>query len=149
MRNNPMQSTMESPITDRNSICDNMAMKRTASDLNQSFDAVEMRSGPMAFGGSFYRPPNNDYALIKAPSHKISKSKIGSFIDEHTKSLQHVPCSAKYSKIVKWGSRYRGKFERQNRVSMTQHYMNIANRTPASNKYITERKYKTIGNYKS
>jgi hypothetical protein len=49
---------------------------------------------------------------------------------------------------VQWGARYRGKFCREKRVTMSQYYMEKSKETPAADQYKTEKTYKIPGSYK-
>ena len=100
-------------------------------ELNKSVDALNMRKGAQSFGLSFYRPPNNDYLWKKTPQYKISRAKIGRYLEQHANSLKHVPCPTKYSKLPEWGSQRMGHFRKGKRVTMSQYYIQNANKTPA------------------
>ncbi|CAI2371875.1 unnamed protein product [Moneuplotes crassus] len=123
------------------------------SEMNKSVDAATMRKSAHSFGLSFYRPPNNDYMWKKTPQYTISGGKVERYLDKHANSLKNIPCCTKYSKIHQWNSKWMGQFRRQKRVTMTQYFIDkaihISSKTPASNQYKTDQKYKIKGNYKS
>mmetsp|Transcript_4788 Transcript_4788/g.4522 ORF Transcript_4788/g.4522 Transcript_4788/m.4522 type:complete len:233 (+) Transcript_4788:197-895(+) len=108
-----------------------------------------MRKGVHSFGLPFYKPPNNDYLWKKTPQHGIPKSQAGRYLDKHASSLKYVPCCTKYSKIRQWNSQWMGQFRRQKRVTMSQYFIDKANKTPACNQYKTQKNFKIKGNYKS
>lgn len=123
--------------------------RRREDKLHQSLDTAKMiQSSIDKFS---YRPPNNDYLWKKGPFCKLSRAKMGSFLDDQAKSLRHVPCPTKYSKLGVWGHRYSGKFRRATKVSMSEIYMKKSKELPACNQYETmsKPKIKIHGNYKS
>lgn len=122
--------------------------KRLDSKLHQSLDVSAMRTKADTFGLSFYRPPNNDYMWKHGPAHKISRAKMNTFLDQHSQSLKHVPCSSKYSKLAIWGDRYTGKFRRTKKITISQLIMDRSAKIPAPNQYQTAIKRKIHGSYK-
>ena len=123
--------------------------KNSMNLLNRSLDVDQMKKSHDSFNVGSYKIPTNDYLWKKTPAYRISRAKVGSYMDQHAQSLKHVPCSTKYSKLGVWGHRYKGKFRREKRVTMSQHYMEQSPKIPASNQYKTERRYKIQGNYTS
>ena len=142
------QSSFDSSDAHRFSTSEFVPHRNTNPKLHQSLDATASGNRTNRNGLDFYRPPNNDYMFKKGPSYKISRAKINTFLDQHAKSLKYVPCSTKYGKLKVWDHPYNGKFKRTKRITMSQHFIDHSNDTPASNKYKTERVPKIHGNYK-
>jgi hypothetical protein len=144
-----LYSSVDSSDTHRLSSSEFIPSHRVNRQLHQSLDMHPIQVKDMRKSNQlFYRVPNNDYMWKKGPNVKLSRAKISSYLDDHANSLKHVPCATKYSKMGVWGQRYTGKFQRTKKISMSEHYMEKSNDTPASNQYKITVKRKIPGSYK-